>query len=325
MRHKVFIAKPVPKEVEDFIAEHCDYEMWRSEETIPQQLLWEKLADAEGLLTSGTRIDDELLSKAPKLKIVANSSVGYNNLDIEALRRRNVLATHTPKVLDDTVADLVFALILATARRIPELDRYVRAGRWKGERQSELFGIDVHHATLGIIGMGRIGEAIAKRGKFGFDMEILYYNRNRKPEAEQKYGAQYRPLDELLAESDFVVLMTPLTAETTRMIGERELKLMKPSAILINASRGQTVDEQALVKALQNGTIRAAGLDVFEQEPIQTDHPFLTMDNVVLAPHIGSATAKTRFEMNMLAARNLVMGVRGETPPNLIPELKPKS
>jgi len=185
-----------------------------------------------------------------------------------------------------------------------------------------LFGVDVHHATLGIIGMGRIGKAIAKRAKLGFDMNILYSSRTPKPELEEAFGAGYRSLDALLEQSDFVVLMTPLTPDTVNMMGAEQFRRMKPSAVFINASRGQTVDEAALVEALRSGTIRAAGLDVFREEPIPPDHPLLKLPNAVLVPHIGSATAQTRFNMAMLAAQNLVAAMRGDRPPNLIPELK---
>ncbi|MEC0227064.1 2-hydroxyacid dehydrogenase [Paenibacillus alba] len=322
MRPKVFLAKQVPSEVEAYIAQHCDYRMWDSEEEIPRQQLLEELSDADGLLISGGSIDQELLEHAPKLKIVSNVSVGYNNFDTEAMKARDIMGTHTPGVLDETVADTVFGLILATARRIPELDAYVKAGKWKKGSEEYIFGIDVHSAKLGIIGMGRIGEAIARRAKFGFNMDVVYYNRSRKTEAEQKLGVVYLSLQELLQESDFVVVMTPLTPETTQFIGREELALMKKTAIFINASRGQTVDEEALIEALEKASIRGAGLDVFQQEPVDPDNKLLQMPNVVTLPHIGSATHQTRFDMAMLAANNLVKGLQGEIPPSLVPELK---
>ncbi|OCT13518.1 bifunctional glyoxylate/hydroxypyruvate reductase B [Paenibacillus pectinilyticus] len=322
MRPKVFLAKQVPCEVEAYIAQHCDYRMWDREEEIPRQQLLEELSDADGLLISGGSIDHELLEHAPKLKIVSNVSVGYNNFDTEAMKARDVMGTHTPGVLDETVADTVFGLILATARRIPELDAYVKAGKWKKGSEERIFGIDVHHAKLGIIGMGRIGEAIARRAKFGFHMDVVYYNRSRKMEAEHKLGVVYNSLQELLQESDFVVVMTPLTPETTQIIGSEELALMKKTAIFINASRGQTVDEQALIEVLETESIRGAGLDVFQQEPVDPDNQLLQMPNVVTLPHIGSATHQTRFDMAMLAAKNLVKGLQGEIPPNLVNELK---
>jgi gluconate 2-dehydrogenase len=237
------------------------------------------------------------------------------------MKARGVIGSNSPNVLNETVADLVFALILSTARRISELDRYVKDGLWKPGDNENLFGVDVHHASLGIVGMGRIGEAIARRAKFGFGMEVSYHNRTRKAEAEQQLGATYKKLDDLLRTSDFIVLITPLTAETAGLIGRDQFRMMKPSAIFINASRGQTVDEVAMIEALQTGLIRAAGLDVFQNEPVAADNPLLRMPNVVALPHIGSATSQTRFDMAMLAARNIVLAVNGSTPPNVVPEL----
>ena len=261
------------------------------------------------------RIDEELLNHAPHLKVISNVSVGYNNFDVEAMDKRNIIGTNTPYVLDETVADLAFALILSTARRITELDRFVKEGSWKPTTNyQEIYGKDVHSTTLGIIGMGRIGEAIARRAKFGFNMDVLYFNRNRKPEAEEKYGAEYCDLTSLLTRADYIVLMTPLTPETFQIIGEEEFKLMKKSAVFINISRGQTVDEQALIKALQNGEIHGAGLDVFETEPVDQDNPLLHMSNVVTVPHIGSATARTEAAMAMRAAENLVAVLTGKEP-----------
>ncbi|HEY0828613.1 MAG TPA: D-glycerate dehydrogenase, partial [Bacilli bacterium] len=255
-------------------------------------------------------------------KVVSNITVGYNNFDLEAMKARGVMGTNTPHVLDETVADLVFGLMLSAARRLPELDRLVTAGGWRTGRDEVLYGVDVHSATLGIIGLGRIGEAIARRAKFGFNMEVLYYNRHHNVEAETKLGVKYRELPALLESSDYVLLMTPLTPQTEKMIGKAEFAMMKKSAIFINASRGKTVDEQALIEALQHGEIRAAGLDVYEQEPVAADNPLLHMDNVVTLPHIGSATAKTRLDMAMLAAQNLVDAVYGVKPSCLVKELQ---
>ncbi|WCK53232.1 D-glycerate dehydrogenase [Aneurinibacillus sp. Ricciae_BoGa-3] len=323
MRPKVFIARPIPFEVEAYIGEYCDYRKWDSTESIPVEQLMEEIRDVDGLLTSGTPINQALLDQAVNLKVVSNISVGYNNFNIEAMKAKGVMGTHTPDVLDETVADLVFALMLSAARRVPELDKLVKGGEWKAGSDTRLFGVDVHHKTAGIIGMGRIGQAIARRAKFGFSMEVLYYNRSRKPEAEEKLGVQYAGLEELLKKSDFVILMTPLTPQTERFIGREQFALMKRDAIFINASRGQTVDESALIEALQAGIIQAAGLDVFAQEPVNLDNSLLQMANVVTLPHIGSATAQTRADIAMMAAENLVKAVRGEIPPNLVPELKP--
>lgn len=322
MKPKVFIAVPIPQQAEAYIAEHCEYRKWDLKEPIPREVLLKEIEDVDGLLLVGGKVDQELLNCAPKLKVVSNISVGYNNFDLEAMKKRGVLGTNTPSVLDETVADLVLALVLASARRVPELDRYVKEGRWKKGDDGSLFGMDVHHSTMGIIGMGRIGEAVAKRAKYGFDMNILYYNRTRKFKAEENLGAEYCTMEELLQKSNFVVLMTPLTPETTHLMGHQEFSLMKDTAFFINASRGQTVDEQALIEALLSGKIRGAGLDVYEQEPIDPENLLLKMPNVVTLPHIGSATEKTRFDMAMLAATNLVQAVKGKQPSNVVHELR---
>ncbi|AWB43863.1 bifunctional glyoxylate/hydroxypyruvate reductase B [Paenibacillus sp. CAA11] len=325
MKPKVFIARPVPPEVESYIAQHCRYSKWAHHDPISHEELVKELADAEGLLTAGGRVSADLLNHAPRLRAVSTMSVGYNNFDLDAMKARNIIGTNTPGVLDDTVADLIFALMLAAARRVTELDSYVKQGQWKKGEGDRLFGVDVHHKKLGIIGMGRIGEAVAKRARFGFGMEIMYYNRHRKPEAERKLEAEYRELKDLLRHSDFIVLMTPLTPETRHMIGQAEFALMKSTAVFVNASRGQTVDEEALTRALQERTIFAAGLDVFEREPVQPSNPLLSLPNVVTLPHIGSATKQTRDEMAMVAAENLVAALQGQTPPHVIPELRQDS
>lgn len=320
MKPKVFITHSISETVENYIKAHCDIKKWEGTGVVPAEFLAKELQEVEGLYTSSDnvpQVDAALLAQAPHLKVVSNVSVGYNNFDVEALRARNVVGTNTPNVLNETVADLAFALILSTARRIVELDRYVKAGNWTEETvYAETFGKDVHGATLGIVGMGRIGEAIAKRAKFGFDMNVLYHNRSRKEEAEKKYGVSYRALDDLLTESDYVLLMIPLTRETHHLIGEREFKLMKDSAILINVSRGKTVDERALIQALKEGEIHAAGLDVFDEEPTDPNNLLLKLPNVVTVPHIGSATAKTEAEMSMCAAENLVAVLTGNKPNN---------
>jgi gluconate 2-dehydrogenase len=322
MKPTILITRPIPSEVEAYLEAHCVCRRWNKEEPMPRQLLLNQLADVEGLLTAGGKIDLELLDHAPRLKVVSNISAGYNNMDLPAMKARKVMGTHTPEVLDETVADLVFGLILGAARRIPELDRHVKQGKWQKGEDAPFFGMDVHHATLGIIGMGRIGEAIARRAKLGFLMDVLYYNRTAKPEVEAALDVKYKPLNELLRSADFIVLMTPLTPETTHLIGQQEFQMMKPSAIFVNASRGKTVDEAALIQALRNKQIRAAGLDVFDREPIEPHNPLLQMENVITLPHIGSATAKTRFDMAYLAAANLVSALQGQTPPNLVSELK---
>lgn len=319
---KVYIAKEIPKEVEHYIGQFCDYEKWNGEEKISKEELINNLHDKEGVLLSGIKVDKELLDNASKLKVVSNISVGYNNFDLEEMKTRNVIGTNTPEVLDNTVADLIFGLIISSARRISELDKYVKEGNWKPEDEKNLFGVDVHHSTIGIIGMGRIGEAVAKRAKLGFDMEVFYYNRNRKHDVENRLGVKYCDFEMLLQKSDFIVLMTPLTKDTYHYIDFKEFNMMKKTAVFINASRGETVNEKALIKALQNNKIFGAGIDVYEVEPIESQNLLLKLSNVITLPHIGSAVEKTRSDMAMMAAKNLVKAVLGETPPNIVLELK---
>jgi len=318
MKPKVIVYKKVDKKVVDFLQETMDVIYFEKLDSQTYPVFLDELKDAQGLLGSHLKIDQELLEHAPHLKIVCNTSVGYDNLDLSSLAKHGVMATNTPDVLNDTVADTMMGLILSTARRIPELDHWVKTGQWESTLEEKWFGVNVHHKVLGIIGMGRVGAAIAKRAHFGFDMDILYHNRSRNEEAEQKYNATYCTLDELLKQSDFVCLMTPLTPETEKLMGKREFVLMKKTAIFINGSRGKTVDEQALIQALETKEILGAGLDVFVKEPIEKDHPLLTMNNVVTLPHIGSATYETRFKMDMMGAVNLAAGLKGDVPPNLI-------
>ncbi|MCT4477335.1 D-glycerate dehydrogenase [Peribacillus frigoritolerans] len=322
MKPKVYIARPVPAEVEAFISKYCQYDKWNGPEPITRSQLLKQISDAEGLLITGEKIDDEFLDHAPRLKAVSNISVGYNNFDLKAMKKRSIIGTNTPGVLDETVAGLALALMLSAARRIPEMDKLVKDGKWGNKGDEPLYGVDVHGKTLGIIGMGRIGESIARRGKFGFNMEVLYHNRRRKSEVEETLNTTYSSLEHLLRESDFVLLMVPYTPETRHLMGLEQFALMKKSAIFINTSRGQTVDEKALIEALRNKEILAAGLDVFEEEPVSPDNPLLAMPNVVTLPHIGSATHQTRFDMAMLAAENLVAAVTGRKVSNVVPELK---
>lgn len=318
MKPKIIVYKKVDKKVLDFIADTCELIYFEKLDLETYPVFLEELKEAQGLIGSGLKVDNELLDQAPLLKIVCNIAVGYDNLDLTALTERGILATNTPDVLNDTVADTIMGLILSTARRIPELDQWVKTGQWESGLEDKWFGVDVHHKVLGIIGMGGIGSAVAKRAHFGFDMEILYHNRFRNEGTEEKYGAAYCSMEELLKKSDFVCLMTPLTPETVNLIGKSAFELMKETAIFINASRGKTVDEDALIQALQNGRIYGAGLDVFVQEPVEKDNPLLSMNNVVTLPHIGSATYETRYKMAMTAATNLVTALQGDEPPNLI-------
>ncbi|MFD1851126.1 2-hydroxyacid dehydrogenase [Oceanobacillus bengalensis] len=315
---KILAYERIEKPVLDALKAKHDVRFFKNIDTStdPDFLNW--LSKAEGIIGLDLTVNSELLDKAPNLRIVSNVSVGYNNLDIAALSKRNILATNTPGILTDTVADMAFGLILSTARRIPELDHYVKAGSWTESLTEEYYGTDVHHKKLGIIGMGRIGNAIAKRAHHGFDMDILYHSRTRKTDAEEAFNATYCSLNELLAKADFVCLITPLTKETTEMIGLKEFQQMKKSAIFINASRGKTIVEKDLIEALQSGEILAAGLDVFEQEPVEPNNKLLQMPNVVTLPHIGSSTRETELKMSELAAVNLEEGLNGRKPPNLI-------
>ncbi|MFC6601044.1 2-hydroxyacid dehydrogenase [Ectobacillus funiculus] len=285
---------------------------------MPREVLEKEIADVDGLFCLLTEsIDKELLDKAKDLKVISNMAVGYNNIDIAAAKEKGVRVTNTPGVLTETTADLTFALLMSTARRLVESTEYLKSGRWETWSPMQLAGQDIYGATLGIIGMGRIGEALARRAK-GFNMNILYSNRSRKPVVEEELGVQYAEMDRLLQESDFVCIMTPYTAETKNLIGERELSLMKSTSILINTARGGIVNENALYHALRSGSIWAAGLDVFEQEPVPLDHPLLTLPNVVTLPHIGSASIKTRMRMAELAAENLILAIRNQTPKNIV-------
>jgi gluconate 2-dehydrogenase len=319
---KAVIAYPVPEEVVEFVREHCDLKVLDFSKPVNLETIKDEIRDAEGMVILGLRIDDQLLDHAPKLKVASNITVGYNNCDVEAMKKRSVLCTHSPGVLDETVADFVMGLMISAARRLPELDTFTKEGKWVKGDMSELFGRDVHHSTLGIIGMGRIGEAVARRAKFGFEMDVIYYNRNRKEAVEKELGITYKPMDELLAEADFLVTLTPLTAETAHLIGERELDLMKEGSFVINASRGPVIDEEALIKALRSGKLAGAGLDVFEKEPLPKDSPLLSMKNVVTTPHIAAGTHQTMANLVWTAARSMVEVLETGTSKNIVPEMK---
>jgi glyoxylate/hydroxypyruvate/2-ketogluconate reductase len=324
-KHKprVLVTREVFDETLDFLRLHCEVIDNQKDVPYTPETLAPALAGCDGLMCALTdKVDASLLERVTTLKAVANIAVGYNNIDVPACTARGVMATNTPGVLDDSTADLAWALMLGTARRITEVERRIRAGEWTGWRLKQWLGVDVHHATLGIVGMGRIGQAIARRA-LGFEMKVVYHNRKRiAPELEQRCNATYLTMDELLAQSDFVVLQVPYSPDTHHLIGTAQLKKMKPTAILVNSTRGGVVDDAALVAALKSGAIRGAGLDVYENEPKL--HPeFLKLDNVVLAPHIGSSTEATRKAMAMLAAQNLVAALKGEVPPNLVnPEVR---
>ncbi|QXI34525.1 2-hydroxyacid dehydrogenase [Pseudomonas promysalinigenes] len=277
----------------------------------------EALPEAHGLIGAGRKLGRTQLEGAGKLEVVSSVSVGYDNYDLDYFNERGIALTNTPDVLTESTADLGFSLIMGCARRTAELDAWTKAGSWQATVAPTHFGSDVHGKTLGIVGLGNIGAAIARRGHFGFNMPILYAGNSRKPALEQALGAQYRSLDQLLAEADFVCLVVPLSDATRKLIGARELKLMKPSAFLINIARGPVVDEAALIEALQNGTLRGAGLDVYEQEPL-SDSPLFKLPNALTLPHIGSATAETRQAMANRAMENLRAALLGERPRDLV-------
>ncbi len=287
-------------------------------ELVPREEVKRRLRDCEGMVALlSVRVDDDLLAAAPRLRAVANYAVGYNNLDVPALTRHGVLATNTPGVLTEATADLAFALMLGAARRLVEGDRLIRAGEWKGWHPRFMLGGDVFGRVLGIVGLGRIGQAVARRAQ-GFRMSVLYTGRRRAvPDLEAELGAQFVPLEDLLRNADFVSIHVPLNDETRHLISETQLRLMKRSAYLVNTARGPIVDEPALARALREGWIAGAGLDVYEDEP-RVDPGLLRCENAVLVPHVGSATVSARAGMAETAARNLIAALNGERPPNLL-------
>ena len=296
-------------------------DVWPDELPPPRAALLRRVAGCDGILTLLTdRVDDELLDAAgPQLRVVSNYAVGHDNVDVAACARRGIAVGNTPGVLTETTADLAWALLMAAARRLPEADRYVRAGRWRTWGPLLLLGPDVHGATIGIVGFGRIGQAVARRAQ-GFGMEILYHDVHRPPdEITAPLGATWVSLEDLLARSDFVSLHVNLTDETRHLINAYTLAAMKPTAVLVNTSRGSVIDQFALADALRDGVIWAAGLDVTDPEPIPMDDPLVGLDNCLIVPHIASASRTTRGKMAAMAAANLVAGVRGETLPTPVP------
>ena len=313
----MFVARTIPDDGLAPILAACDARIWEDELPPPREALLAAIEGCDGVLTLLTdRVDDEFLDRAgPQLKVVSNYAVGFDNVDVAACTRRGMPVGNTPGVLTDTTADLAFALLMAAARRLPEGDRYVRAGRWKTWGPMLLMGPDVHGSTLGIVGFGRIGQALARRA-MGFGMTILYHDVARvDPAVEAEFGATFVPLEELLARADFVSLHVNLTAETRHLMNADRLRSMKSSAVLVNTSRGPVVDPAALYEALRDGVIFAAGLDVTDPEPIPVDDPLLTLDNCLVVPHIASASRATRGKMASMAAANLLAGVRGERLP----------
>jgi glyoxylate reductase len=316
-RPKVFVARIIPDEGLDSVRAACDMDLWTDELPPPRDELLRRVAGCDGVLTLLTdRVDDEFLDAAgPRLRVVSNYAVGFDNIDVAACARRGVAVGNTPGVLTETTADLAWALLMAAARRLPEGDRYVRAGHWQTWGPLLLLGPDVHGATIGIVGFGRIGQAVARRAR-GFGMTVLYHDLARLPDdVSGPLGATHVPLDELLARSDFVSLHVNLSPETRHLINAATLALMRPTAVLVNTSRGPVVDHAALADALERDVIWAAALDVTDPEPIPPDSPLVGRDDCLIVPHIASASRTTRGKMASMAAANLVAGVRGEPLP----------
>lgn len=319
MKPYIFITRKLPEDVIEVLHDHYEVGMWDKEDVpVPRDVLLKEAAQADALLTMlSDSINQKVLSVGKKLKIIANLAVGYDNIDVQTASEKGIAVCNTPDVLTDTTADLTFTLLLATARRIVEAAEYVKNDQWKSWSPLLLAGHDIHHKTIGIVGMGKIGEAVAKRAT-GFDMDILYYNRTRKLEAERNLGVQYTPFEDLVKKSDFIICLTPLTAETKNLFTREVFQKMKSSTIFVNASRGPVVDEEALYQALSVGEIAGAGLDVFETEPIRSTHPLLTLPNVVAIPHIGSSSVETRITMMKLCLENIMSVIEGKTPKTLI-------
>ena len=316
---KAYITRRIAQPALDMIALEADMEMWPEELPPPYEVLIEKVRNVDGLLTLLTdKIDAALMEAAPKLEVISNLAVGYDNIDIPEATRRHIIVGNTPGVLTETTADLAFALIMAAARRVTEGDRFTRQGLWKTWGPMIMLGQDIHRATLGLVGLGRIGTEVAKRAK-GFDMKVLYYDPIRRSEVEEPLGVEYIPeLSTLLSRSDFVSLHLPLCPETHHLIGAAQLAMMKPAAILVNTSRGPIVDQKALYEALKSHQIFAAAIDVTEVEPISLEDPLLTLDNIIITPHIASASFATRTKMATMAAANLIAGLHGRIPPNCV-------
>lgn len=315
---RVFVSREIPQTGLDLLRQHCDVTVWPHDRAPTTQELISQCQDKDALVCLLTEtVDGAVLAAAPSLKIVANVAVGFDNLDVDAGTKAGVVMTNTPGVLDDTTADLAFALLMATSRRLAEGDRLVRSGAWTGWGIMQLLGHDVHHAKLGIVGFGRIGRGVARRAR-GFSMDVSYFDAQRVPaDVEHELSAKFVPFDELLRESDFVSVHVPLMAQTHHLIDARALQKMKPTAILVNTSRGPVIDEAALVVALRTGVIAGAGLDVYEHEP-KLAPGLAELENAVLLPHIGSASITTRGKMAEIAADNVIAFFEGRVPPTAL-------
>ena len=316
-RPRVYVTRRLPQPALDIIRPVADFTLWDREDVPPaREVLLREVTQVDGLLSLLTdRIDGEVMDAAPRLRVVSNFAVGFDNIDIPAATKRRIVVTNTPEVLTETVADFAFCLMLGAARRLVEGDRYAREGKWKTWEPLLLAGQDMYRATLGLIGLGRIGSAVARRAK-GFEMRVMYYDPFRREDLEQSLQIEYRPFTDVLRQADFISVHVPLSEQTRHLIGRDQFSMMKPTAVFVNTSRGPVVDQQALAEALAARRIFAAGIDVFEREPVPTDDPLLAQGNAVVAPHIASASIPTRIRMATLAAENLVAVLQGKRPPN---------
>lgn len=318
-RPHVYVTRTIADAGLQTLAEAATVEVWPEQTPIPKETLLAKSREVDGLLVlASDRCDAALIESAPRLKVISNFGVGYNNIDVAAATSRGILVGYTPGVVTETTADLAFALLMAAARQVVQGDKLVRSGQWRSWGPMDVLGQDIHHATLGIIGLGRIGTEVAKRAR-GFDMNVLYHDERRREDEESRLGIQFVPtLSQLLSAADFVSLHVPLNEHTHHLIGEAEFALMKPTAILINAARGPIVDQAALYETLRTRRILAAAIDVAEIEPIPSQDPLLSLDNLTISPHIGTATLRTRTNQSVLAAENLVAGLAGRVPPHCV-------
>lgn len=318
MKPRVFVSRIIPEEGLNIIRAECEMDLWQGELPPPHDVLLAHLRDKDGLVSLLTdKIDAELMDLHPRLRVVSNMAVGFDNIDIPSATRRGLPIGNTPGVLTDTTADFAFTLLMAAARRVVEGADYARAGKWKTWGPKLLMGQDVHGATIGIVGFGRIGQGMAKRAK-GFDMRVLYYDVFRREDLESSMGVSFADMDTLLAQSDFITIHTDLNDQTRHMFNSDAFSKMKTNAILVNTARGPIVDPEALSSALMNGKIRAAALDVTEPEPIPADSPLLSLPNCLIVPHIASASVTTRGKMSEMAARNLLAGLAGTKLPTCV-------
>ena len=319
MKQRVFVTRKIPDEGLRMITEKFDTTVWPSEEPPSIQEIVQSAEDCEGLVTLlSDPIEQDVINKLPKLRVIAQYAVGYDNIDVSLATKRKIAVTNTPGVLTETTADLTWTLLMAASRRIVEADRYIRDKKWDVAWGPELLlGTDIFGATLGIVGMGRIGQSVARRAS-GFNMTILYYSRTRNETIENELDVKHVDLHTLLRESDIVTLHVPLNSETHHLISKEEFEIMKEDSILVNTSRGKVVDESALYDALKEGHIGSAGLDVFQEEPISKDSPLLGLHNIVISPHVGSASKNTRAIMSRMCAENLIAALDGNMPPNIV-------